>query len=173
MDFSVQWNSLCHLLRWTLPYFDRRLQEYVFSRFLVKVFSNVYLECTLGCSDCADSTGVCLTCTSGFTLDSNDKTKCNAQAQTTNSGTTCPDGSFSDGTQCKPCDSACQKCKGGTSNDCTLCASGSYAFNGGCVSAGSNGVCEGSGLIADNNKHICDSESTAQVALRVPYSFFL
>ncbi|SJL15778.1 uncharacterized protein ARMOST_19283 [Armillaria ostoyae] len=92
--------------------------------------------CQLGCSACADSTGVCLTCKTGFTQDGNDKTKCDAPQSTTSSGT---------------------KCTGATSNDCTLCATGSYTFNGSCVSASSTGVCEGTNLIADNNKHVCDA----------------
>ncbi|PBK76440.1 growth factor receptor domain-containing protein [Armillaria solidipes] len=113
--------------------------------------------CQLGCSACADSTGVCLTCKTGFTQDGNDKTKCDAPQSTTSSGTVCPDGSFSSGTNCTTCSSACQKCTGATSNDCTLCATGSYTFNGSCVSASSTGVCEGTNLIADNNKHVCDA----------------
>lgn len=119
----------------------------------------------MGCSACADSTGICLTCKTGFTQDANDKTKCDAPQSTTSSGTVCPDGSFSSGTNCTTCSSACQKCTGATSNDCTLCAISSYTFNGSCVSASSTGVCEGTNLIADNNKHVCDGQFTYYVSL--------
>ncbi|KAJ3723967.1 insulin-like growth factor binding protein [Lentinula raphanica] len=113
--------------------------------------------CEIGCSSCADITGDCQTCKSGFTQDANDKTKCDAQPTTTSSGTVCPDGSFGSGSSCSPCSSSCQTCNGATSNDCIICASGSYAFNGSCITADSNGVCEGTGLIADNNKKECDA----------------
>lgn len=115
------------------------------------------LACQLGCTKCADITGACLTCKSGFTQDGNDKTKCNAPQSTTPDGTVCPDGSFSDGSKCQACSPSCQTCTAGTSNDCILCKSGTYAFNGGCVSADQDGVCEGTQLIADNNKKECDS----------------
>ncbi|KAK0474753.1 growth factor receptor domain-containing protein [Armillaria novae-zelandiae] len=114
--------------------------------------------CELGCTSCADSTGTCLTCKTGFTLDANDKTKCDAVESKTSSGTVCPDGSFSsNGTTCAKCPSACSTCNGATSNDCILCATETYAFNGSCVSVNNQGVCDGSGLIADNNKHACDA----------------
>ncbi|KAJ3802355.1 growth factor receptor domain-containing protein [Lentinula aff. detonsa] len=113
--------------------------------------------CEIGCSACADITGDCQTCKSGFTQDANDKTKCDAEPTTTSSGTVCPDGSFSSGATCSSCSSSCQTCNGATSNDCVICASGSYAFNGSCITADSNGVCEGTGLIADNNKKECDT----------------
>ena len=120
--------------------------------------SDFYPVCQLGCTQCADGTGDCTTCKSGFTLDANDKTKCNPPQSTTTSGQACPVGSFSDGTACSACSSSCQSCTGATSSDCIVCATGLFAFNGGCVSANSNGVCQGSGLIADNNKRECDSK---------------
>ncbi|KAJ4493962.1 insulin-like growth factor binding protein [Lentinula edodes] len=113
--------------------------------------------CEIGCSACADITGDCQTCKSGFTQDANDKTKCDVEPTTTSSGTVCPDGSFSSGTTCSTCSPSCQTCNGATSNDCIICASGSYAFNGSCITADSNGVCEGTGLIADNDKKECDT----------------
>ncbi|KAJ3810962.1 growth factor receptor domain-containing protein [Lentinula aff. lateritia] len=113
--------------------------------------------CEIGCSACADITGDCQTCKTGFTQDANDQTKCDAEPTTTSSGTVCPDGSFSSGTTCSTCSPSCQTCNGATSNDCIICASGSYAFNGSCITADSNGVCEGTGLIADNNKKECDT----------------
>ncbi len=117
-----------------------------------------FIVCELGCTSCADSIGTCLTCKTGFTQDANDKTKCDAVESKTSSGAVCPDGSFSNGTACAECSSACSTCNGATSNDCILCAKESYAFNGSCVSTSSNGVCEGTGLIADNNKHACDGK---------------
>ncbi|KAJ4493256.1 hypothetical protein C8R41DRAFT_951206 [Lentinula lateritia] len=107
--------------------------------------------CEIGCSACADITGDCQTCKSGFTQDANDKTKCDVEPTTTSSGTVCPDGSFSSGTTCSTCSPSCQTCNGATSNDCIICASGS------CITADSNGVCEGTGLIADNDKKECDT----------------
>ncbi|KAH7928138.1 growth factor receptor domain-containing protein [Leucogyrophana mollusca] len=113
--------------------------------------------CQLGCAQCADGTGDCITCKSGFTQDANDRTKCDATTQTTSSGTACPDGSFSNGSDCEPCSPLCQTCTGSTSNDCVICGSGSYSFNGSCVQTSSSGVCQGSNLIANNNKHECDT----------------
>ncbi|KAF5382868.1 hypothetical protein D9757_007308 [Collybiopsis confluens] len=113
--------------------------------------------CSIGCSSCSDGTGECQTCKTGFTQDANDRTKCDALPSTTTSGTVCPDGSFSSGGSCTPCSPSCQTCNGLSSNNCILCASGSYAFNGSCVTADSNGVCSGTGLIADNNKKECDT----------------
>ncbi|KAF9264245.1 hypothetical protein L218DRAFT_926619 [Marasmius fiardii PR-910] len=124
--------------------------------------------CQLGCSSCADGTGVCQTCKPGFTQDANDKTKCNPAQSTTNTGTVCPDGSFSDGTKCQPCSPSCRTCRGSTSNDCVICASGTYAFNGSCVAADANGVCQGTNLIADNNKVSCDTCGAKCTKCQIP-----
>ncbi|KZT74043.1 hypothetical protein DAEQUDRAFT_807755 [Daedalea quercina L-15889] len=113
--------------------------------------------CALGCEECASGTGDCITCASGFTQSSDDATQCIATQQTTSSGTQCPDGSFSSGSSCEQCSSLCQTCNGATSNDCIICATGSYKLNGSCVSTSSSGVCEDSNMIANNNKHECDS----------------
>lgn len=124
--------------------------------------------CQLGCTACVDGTGVCQTCKTNFTLDANDKTKCNPTQSVTNTGTVCPDGSFSDGTRCQRCSPSCSTCRGPTSNDCVLCAAGSYAFNGGCVAADGNGVCQGTNLIADNNKNLCDTCGAKCTTCRIP-----
>ncbi|PCH38564.1 growth factor receptor domain-containing protein [Wolfiporia cocos MD-104 SS10] len=115
--------------------------------------------CALGCSECADGTGDCITCKTGFTQSSSDATACTAisSTTTTSSGTTCPDGSFSNGTTCTQCSTLCETCTGATSNDCIICAQGTYSLNGSCVSTNDNGVCENTVLIANNNKHECDS----------------
>ncbi|KAJ7897319.1 insulin-like growth factor binding protein [Mycena olivaceomarginata] len=114
--------------------------------------------CALGCASCADGTGNCLTCGPHFTQDQNDATKCTT-VPTTAGGVPCPDGSFSsDGTTCTDCSASCNTCSGPTSNDCTLCPKTHYLTNNGsCVSASSTGVCDGSNLIADNNKGKCDT----------------
>ncbi|KAG1736888.1 insulin-like growth factor binding protein [Suillus paluster] len=104
--------------------------------------------CQLGCQQCADSSGDCITCKSGFTQDANDRTKCDATSQTTSTGTICPDGSYSAGSSCAACSPLCQTCNGPTSNNCVICGSGTYSFNGSCVA---------SNLIANNNKHECDT----------------
>ncbi|KAL0566382.1 hypothetical protein V5O48_015635, partial [Marasmius crinis-equi] len=59
-------------------------------------------------------------------------------------------------------------CTGATSNDCVVCAAGSYAFNGGCVGADGNGVCEGTKLIADNNKKLCDACGAKCTSCSIP-----
>ncbi|KAL1681107.1 insulin-like growth factor binding protein [Schizophyllum commune] len=123
--------------------------------------------CFAGCEKCADDTGACLSCKDGFTQDSADKTKCTAPSQTDSSGATCPKGSFNDNGSCKVCDSACDTCTGGTSKDCASCKSGTYFLDGSCVSAGSNGVCEGTTLIADNNKGECDTCSSKCTACEI------
>ncbi|THV06947.1 hypothetical protein K435DRAFT_772951 [Dendrothele bispora CBS 962.96] len=124
--------------------------------------------CQLGCTSCADGTGECLSCASGFTQDGNDKTKCEAVPSTTSDGTVCPDNSFGSGSSCQPCSSSCQTCNGGTSNDCIICKSGTYKLNGACVSADGNGVCAGSSLIADNNKHECDTCGPKCMSCKIP-----
>ncbi|KAI0317494.1 insulin-like growth factor binding protein [Amylostereum chailletii] len=113
-------------------------------------------KCQLGCDQCADQSGICVSCKTGFTQDANDRTKCNAAQSVTNTGTQCPDGSFSNGTACAACSASCQTCSGGTSNDCIICGNGQFALNGSCVPTDSNGVCTGSTLVANNNKHECD-----------------
>ncbi|OCH88251.1 hypothetical protein OBBRIDRAFT_693337, partial [Obba rivulosa] len=113
--------------------------------------------CNLGCQQCADGSGDCVTCESGFTQNANDPTSCVATQSTTSSGTVCPDGSFSSGSNCTACSPECQTCSGPTSNDCIICGAEKYSFNGSCVATDSNGVCEGSSMIANNNKHECDN----------------
>ncbi|KAK1224220.1 hypothetical protein PQX77_012877 [Marasmius sp. AFHP31] len=44
----------------------------------------------------------------------------------------------------------------------------SYAFNGGCVAADGNGVCQGTNLIADNNKVACDTCGAKCTTCRIP-----
>ncbi|KAJ7269285.1 insulin-like growth factor binding protein [Mycena haematopus] len=113
--------------------------------------------CEVGCTSCAAGTGNCLTCGPNFTQDQNDATKCTI-VPTSAGGVPCPDGSFSDGTNCVACSASCETCSGLTSSDCTLCPQTHYLTNNGtCVSASSTGVCEGSSLIADNNKGKCDT----------------
>jgi hypothetical protein len=118
-----------------------------------------HVVCQLGCSQCADTTGSCIQCKQGFSLDSADNTKCDIVQKPTSSGQVCPDGSFSDGTKCTPCSTVCKTCTGATSNDCVLCASGGFMFNGNCVSTNADGVCEGTtGMIGNNIKGECDCE---------------
>lgn len=124
--------------------------------------------CQLGCTQCADGTGDCISCKSGFTQNANDRTKCLATQATTSTGTVCPDGSFSNGTACAPCAPLCQTCSGPASSDCVVCGAGQYTLNGACVSTDANGVCQGSALIADNNKHECDSCPAKCTACAIP-----
>ncbi|KAG2087851.1 growth factor receptor domain-containing protein [Suillus cothurnatus] len=113
--------------------------------------------CQLGCQQCADGTGDCITCASGFTQDGNDRTKCDAIPQTTSNGTACPDGSYGAGSACAVCSPLCTTCTGPNSNNCVICGSGTYKFNGSCVTTSTGGVCSGSNMIANNNKHECDT----------------
>ncbi|KAI9451551.1 hypothetical protein BJY52DRAFT_1205898 [Lactarius psammicola] len=114
--------------------------------------------CQLGCQQCADGNGICVACKQGFTQNANDRTKCDAVQSVTNTGTVCPDGSFSNGTGCQPCSPSCSTCSGPTSNECIVCGNGQFSLGGSCVPTDSNGVCAGSSMIANNNKHECDSE---------------
>jgi hypothetical protein len=114
--------------------------------------------CGLGCQQCADGSGDCVTCKQGFTQDANDRTKCDAVQSVTSSGTVCPDGSFSNGTACQPCSPSCSTCSGSTSNNCIVCGNGQFLLGGSCVPTDGNGVCTGSSMIANNNKHSCDSK---------------
>ncbi len=114
--------------------------------------------CQLGCQQCADGSGICVTCKQGFTQDANDRTKCDAVQSVTSSGTVCPDGSFSNGAACQPCSPSCSTCSGPTSNDCIVCGNGQFSLGGSCVPTDGNGVCTGSSMIANNNKHECDSK---------------
>lgn len=146
---------------WVLPGFHRELSRCV--SFLLplgrsSLILDLLVACQLGCSQCADQTGDCISCASGFTQDSSDATKCDATPQTSSDGTTCPDGSFSSSGTCTPCSTECKTCNGGTSNNCIVCGSGKVSLNGSCVTTDGNGVCEGSNLIANNNKNECDSE---------------
>lgn len=52
-----------------------------------------------------------------------------------------------------------------------MCATGSFTLNGACVSANSNGICEGTSLIADNNKRECDGEPCFTSG--IPYIYHL
>ncbi|KAG1835502.1 growth factor receptor domain-containing protein [Suillus variegatus] len=113
--------------------------------------------CQLGCQQCADGTGDCISCASGFTQDGNDRTKCDALPQTTSNGTVCPDGSYGAGSTCAVCSPLCTTCTGPNSNNCVICGPSTYKFNGSCVTTNTGGVCSGSNLIANNVKHECDA----------------
>jgi hypothetical protein len=122
--------------------------------------ADINLVCDVGCTQCADLTAECTSCKTGFTQDPTDKTKCDPLPQATSSGSPCPDGSFSNNGVCALCSSVCQTCTGPSPNDCVLCASGQFLFNGNCVSVNTNGICQGTnGMIADNIKHECDCKS--------------
>lgn len=121
--------------------------------------------CQLGCQQCADGTGDCISCASGFTQDGNDRTKCDALPQTTSNGTVCPDGSYGAGSTCAVCSPLCTTCTGPNSNNCVICGPSTYKFNGSCVTTNTGGVCSGSNLIANNVKHECDGKCIALCAL--------
>jgi hypothetical protein len=119
--------------------------------------------CKTGCSQCADGTGNCISCVTGFDQDRSDPTKCDPLDKLTN-GTSCAPQAFGNGQLCSRCSPACQTCNGPSSNNCVICAStGSNIqslFNNHCVSVNSDGICQGTnGMIADNNKQQCESEN--------------
>ena len=126
----------------------------------------VLAECQMGCSKCTDRTAVCLACQNHLTRDPDDDTKCIPILP--ESGPTCPPGSYSTGKRCEDCSPSCKTCNGPSSNNCILCQTGitgvtglNYKFNGSCVAADTNGICEGSnGMIADVNKQECDGKIT-------------
>ncbi|KAF9566482.1 growth factor receptor domain-containing protein [Agrocybe pediades] len=124
--------------------------------------------CQLGCNQCLDGSGQCVNCKQGFSQDGNDKTKCNPPTSSTTGGQVCPNGSFANGDTCSQCSSACLTCTGGTSNDCIICAAGLFTLNGNCVPANADGVCQGSNLIADNNKHECDACGASCIKCKIP-----
>jgi hypothetical protein len=73
----------------------------------------------------------------------------------------CRDGTFSDGARCLACSPICRSCVDPTPNDCTVCAEGTYFFNGACVAVDGDGVCHGTnGLVANNIEYACDSTSS-------------
>ncbi|EJD01756.1 uncharacterized protein FOMMEDRAFT_126919 [Fomitiporia mediterranea MF3/22] len=129
--------------------------------------------CELGCATCAASTGACTACKSGFTLSSTDSTKCNPPSTATTTGTVCPDGSFANGASCAACNSLCSTCTGATANDCVVCGTGRFQFNGTCVTVDGNGVCQtglttGNGFVADNNKKECEACPEKCTACGIP-----
>ncbi|XP_006463869.1 hypothetical protein AGABI2DRAFT_120662 [Agaricus bisporus var. bisporus H97] len=124
--------------------------------------------CQVGCTKCADGSGDCLSCQSGSTQNQNDRALCIPSTQVTTTGTQCPQLAFANGDTCSPCAASCQTCSGGTSNDCTECVQGQYMLNGVCVKANGDGVCEGTSLIADNNKKACDSCGAKCTSCKIP-----
>ncbi|KAH8828150.1 TNFR/NGFR cysteine-rich region family protein [Flagelloscypha sp. PMI_526] len=116
--------------------------------------------CQIGCATCSGPSGACSACKQGFSLDPSDQTKCNPPQSATSTGQICPDGSFSSGGQCTPCNGACGTCTAGTANDCVVCAQGLFKNpQGQCVSANGDGVCDGSNgaLVVDNVKKECEA----------------
>ncbi|KAG2104308.1 growth factor receptor domain-containing protein [Suillus cothurnatus] len=86
----------------------------------------------------------CITCASGFTQDGNDRTKCDAIPQTTSNGTACPDGSY------------------GAGSACAVCSPLARLVLGRIRTIATGGVCSGSNMIANNNKHECDMHDLAK-----------
>lgn len=86
--------------------------------------------CVSGCNDC--SSGVCTSCYSGYSLDSNSNTclicgmNC-LTCSTTNTEIcyTCAPGSYLTSSTCKPCDPICITCTGNPLS-CTSCPPGQY-----------------------------------------------
>ncbi|KAJ2927120.1 hypothetical protein H1R20_g10018, partial [Candolleomyces eurysporus] len=115
--------------------------------------------CQLGCVQCSENTGICNACKTGFTLNLQDRTKCDPAQGVLSTGQPCPAGSFSDGSSCVGCSDLCETCNAAGDGGCLTCAVGFFMSpNGRCVQADNNGICSGSdGLIADNIKRVCDT----------------
>lgn len=145
--------------------------EYICS--ILRHIFDLVIVCSLGCAECADGSGDCISCKSGYTQDTVDRTLCDAIQQRTSNGTVCPSTGYSAGSSCQPCAPECQTCNGPTSSNCAICASGTYLLNGTCVQPNSGGVCQGSSLIANNNKHECDSEYHASLLLGLSEQAFI
>ncbi|KAH8926246.1 hypothetical protein BT69DRAFT_1278985 [Atractiella rhizophila] len=110
--------------------------------------------CAPGCLSCSPQTGTCLSCATGFQTSSRDPTTCEpapfiAPNSTTNSFTTCPNGSFHNpatGT-CDPCSPVCSTCFGASSDQCVTCASPRGILAGTCVAVDqATGICDASAL---------------------------
>ncbi|KAF8602810.1 hypothetical protein BDV93DRAFT_545182, partial [Ceratobasidium sp. AG-I] len=116
--------------------------------------------CSQGCSSCATTTGVCTTCKTGFTPDTNDRTRCVPTPPTSSTGISCADGQFLDASTgaCIGCSPLCKTCTGPLSTQCVACGAGQFMGPGGrCVAVDGGGVCQGTKLVANNAKGICDA----------------
>ncbi|CEL54465.1 Proprotein convertase subtilisin/kexin type 5 OS=Rattus norvegicus GN=Pcsk5 PE=2 SV=3 [Rhizoctonia solani AG-1 IB] len=114
--------------------------------------------CSQGCTACASPSGVCTTCRANFSPDPNDRTKC--APSTGSNTTTCPDGQFLDPatSTCSSCSPLCKTCTGPLSIQCVACGAGQFMGPGNrCVAVSSQGVCQGTKLVANNAKGICDA----------------
>ncbi|GJJ11898.1 hypothetical protein Clacol_006136 [Clathrus columnatus] len=123
----------------------------------------------LGCTQCADGSGECTECKSGFTQNANDNTKCVPTSSIPGSSQQqCPDGSFNNNGNCTLCSPTCKTCSGPTSNDCIICGGGQFTSKGQCVGTDANGICSGTNLVANNLKNECDSCPTKCTSCKIP-----
>ncbi|GAB1517014.1 hypothetical protein RhiTH_000057 [Rhizoctonia solani] len=131
-------------------------------------FQDASGECQ-GCTACASPSGVCTTCKANFSPDSNDRTKCVPSTGSTT--TTCPDGQFLDPatSTCSSCSPICKTCTGPLSIQCVACGAGQFMGPGGrCVAVSSSGVCQGTKLVANNAKGICDACPSTCTSCSIP-----
>ncbi|KAJ1309369.1 hypothetical protein OPQ81_006148 [Rhizoctonia solani] len=125
--------------------------------------------CSQGCTACASPSGVCTTCQAKFTPDSNDRAKCTPATNSTT--TTCPDGQFLDPatSTCASCSPLCKTCTGPLSTQCIACGAGQFMSPGNrCVAVSSGGVCQGTKLVANNAKGICDACPSTCTSCSIP-----
>ncbi|KAG2003450.1 insect antifreeze protein [Coprinopsis cinerea AmutBmut pab1-1] len=116
-------------------------------------------KCGQGCQACEDGTGVCTSCIPdrGLALTPN-RLSCLIFAQPLPTGELCGVGLYPDGDNCQVCDRACDTCFGPGVEGCGTCGRGRYMDpQGRCVETLSNGVCDGTSLVADNVKKVCDT----------------
>ncbi|TFK25768.1 hypothetical protein FA15DRAFT_686798 [Coprinopsis marcescibilis] len=114
--------------------------------------------CGVGCERCSAPNGQCEACRSGFSLDSNERTKCDPVRALNGGGIQCPPGAFSSGGDCQPCSNSCGSCSGPGIDQCLSCPIGQFNVGGRCVAPDGNGVCPGTdGMVADNVRLVCDA----------------
>jgi hypothetical protein len=108
------------------------------------------LSCGSGCNACSPS--ACTTCSPGTVQSTTDPTVCTQPGPTL-----CGIGSFQSGSACTPCNSRCASCAGPSSSDCTSCPSGSFLRAGQCLTFDSTGTCQGTSLVANKRRIMCDT----------------
>lgn len=117
------------------------------------------MPCPPGCSYCNNPTS-CLTCATGFVLDSNNFClRCSPLCATCTEGDTitcasCVKGFYLDTGSCKRCHDSCLTCTGSTSSSCTACKVGFYV-----VGTTVAGVTTGTCTACIDNCNVCTAPS--------------
>ena len=120
--------------------------------FFLDPSSNNCVSCGSGCKACTAT--ACTTCLPGTVPLTGSPTVCAPAVSTT-----CGKGTFQSGTgtSCQVCNSLCQECNGPNQTDCTECLPNAFLFGGRCLTPDTTGKCNGTSLIADKRKSVCDT----------------